>query len=284
VRRLGFAGSTVEIAWQGLPAAALVDFLFQAVAEACQDAAQPPGPVPALRLESDTAQGRLRLVETAADAASRTWRGPPGRMAVQMMERATYHLADRSCAGALFHAAGLALEGKALALPGNSGVGKSSLALHLAGQGLCYLSDELLCLPAGSGDCAGLARPLHLKSGARGLFPQLPAGALLAVEPAGEAAGGALLAPGQLPGGAARGPAALAAFVFPQYQAGAAFHLRALSKGETAVRLAGVLINARNLPENGFPELLRIARAVPAYEIGYSSFAQIGDTLLDLLR
>jgi len=36
------------------------------------------------------------------------------------------------------------------------------------------------------------------------------------------------------------------------------------------VALAGLLVNARNLPENGFPAVLRLARTVPAWKIVYS--------------
>jgi hypothetical protein len=297
-RRLDFAGSCVTITWQGQLAERLVRFLFQAVPEAAAAASETEAGDVGLHLQSEAAHGSLRLVETVGapdSAGSQAWYGPAGRLAVQMMERATFHLADRSRGGALLHAAGLAWDGKALVLPGSSGAGKSSLALHLACQGARCLSDELLNIPAGTLECAGLARPLYLKSGARGLFPQLASAAAavelpielpverLEVEPEAGGGGGMLLAPERLPGGAARGAVALAGLVFPQYQAGAEFSLRPLSKGETAVRLAGVLINARNLPENGFPELLRIARSAPAYEIHYSSFAQIGDALLELL-
>jgi hypothetical protein len=35
------------------------------------------------------------------------------------------------------------------------------------------------------------------------------------------------------------------------------------------------LINARNLEEHGFPEVARLARLIPAYELTYGAFEQI---------
>jgi hypothetical protein len=38
-------------------------------------------------------------------------------------------------------------------------------------------------------------------------------------------------------------------------------------------------VNAHNLPDNGFPELLRLARALPAWELSYPDFEQVPSAL-----
>ncbi|NJN95931.1 MAG: hypothetical protein HC875_18395 [Anaerolineales bacterium] len=44
------------------------------------------------------------------------------------------------------------------------------------------------------------------------------------------------------------------------------------------------LINARNLPEHGFPEIVRLAALAPAYKISYAHFDQIGGQIEMLLN
>jgi hypothetical protein len=38
-----------------------------------------------------------------------------------------------------------------------------------------------------------------------------------------------------------------------------------------------VLVNARNLPRHGVPEIIRLASSTPAYRLHYSGFDQIGE-------
>ena len=53
------------------------------------------------------------------------------------------------------------------------------------------------------------------------------------------------------------------------------FELRRLSRAQAGLELMQCLINARNLPDHGFPEVTRLARAMPAYKMTYANFAQI---------
>ncbi len=67
--------------------------------------------------------------------------------------------------------------------------------------------------------------------------------------------------------------------VFPRYRPAGEFSLTPLSGAQAAKNLLEGLVNARNLPEHGLPEVARLARLVPAYQMTYSVFAQIGSRL-----
>jgi hypothetical protein len=43
--------------------------------------------------------------------------------------------------------------------------------------------------------------------------------------------------------------------------------------------LIDTVVNARNLPEHGMPELARLARLVPAQQLVYHDFTQLADQL-----
>ena len=57
--------------------------------------------------------------------------------------------------------------------------------------------------------------------------------------------------------------------VFPHFQSDADLEYEQLSSARTAFELAKCLINARNLSQNGFPEIMRLAQTVPAWRLVY---------------
>jgi hypothetical protein len=44
------------------------------------------------------------------------------------------------------------------------------------------------------------------------------------------------------------------------------------------------LVNARNLPEHGFPEVARLVKRVPAYKMSYAHFDQLGECIESMLQ
>jgi hypothetical protein len=75
----------------------------------------------------------------------------------------------------------------------------------------------------------------------------------------------------------------LQCILFPHYNPDGPFELSRLSGASTAVALTRLLINARNLPEHGFPELLRLARGLPAYQLTYGHCDQASEALRALI-
>ena len=73
--------------------------------------------------------------------------------------------------------------------------------------------------------------------------------------------------------------AELGVIILPRYVPEAEFKLQALSPARAAFALVDALVNARNLPDHGMPELARLARAIPVHQLVYSRFAQIADRL-----
>lgn len=288
-RSVAFAGSTVALEWSGGPAAALVDFLLANVAaepESEAEASEAGGPQWILRLVAPERSGALAPVHV--------WEGPPGAGLQALGEqtpegvlgRLCYQLAWWSDRGLVFHAAAVCCRGRGLLLPGTMEAGKTTLAAWLAARGCAYMSDELVCVPAGeTGGETGeetvvhaFTRPLNLRTGGlaalRAALPGMLPDGLEA--PAGCPGGDNMLLPPERLGGVRpQSVAPLGAVVFPGYAPGAALSFVPLAPAAAGLALMQCLINGRNLPQHGFPAVARLARRVGAWRLTYGSFAQL---------
>jgi hypothetical protein len=293
-RLIGFAGSAVAVEYQGRRAEAIVDFVFRYLGGA---AAQEPHRT--LRLISDDVGGQLQLFE-ARDARPRC-SADDAWMAEYLLGQACYHLADRSRGGLLFHAAGLSWGERGVILPGRIGAGKTTLAAWLLTQGFRYLTDELVFVPWGGEAFRALTRPLNVKPAARPVLRRLldaagrgqvgavPAGCapngrpcilpsdLVLSGPAGDLVSPELLSPHR-----PLREAALHLIVFPRFRPDGEPQLTRLSGARAGLALMECLINARNLPQYGFGEVVRLVRAVPACRLTYGDFAQLGDVFHEI--
>ena len=278
-RLITFAGSTVGVEYEGDGAAKIVDFLYRNIPS---DASPGPGNI-TFRLLSDDGSGQLRLCRAEAllyegDAAAKA--------ADLLLSQSCYQLANHSQGGMLFHAGALALpgQGKGWLLPGGVGAGKTTLTAWLLTRGLDYLTDELAFVPDGAETMQTLARPLNLKRPARAALRdhfdfERHADRMLS-SPAGDLISPEALNPTRLAG--APGAARVSTIIFPRYQAGSDFVWRPLSKAQAGLALMQCLVNARNLPEHGFPQISRLAKAVPAYAMTYANFDQVEAQLNNL--
>jgi hypothetical protein len=267
VRRIAFGASMVALDVRGARAAVVADFLFGRL---------PPAdgvPHVTLTIGSDDYGLWLRGDEEP-DYRSTS----DAEMADYVLGRVCYHLADRSRDGLMFHAAALERNGRGLIVPGTSGAGKSTLTAWLSGIGFTYLTDELVFVPEGASRFSPLARPLNLKRSAHSSLPDLFA------DPRGFLAGDtAALVPPERFGMPARSELIpLSALLFVRFAEGASFEWTRLSAAQSGLALMQCLINARNLPEHGFPETARLCRSTPAYRLVYGSFAELEPHLPDL--
>jgi hypothetical protein len=279
-RLIAFAGSTVGVEYEGDGAARIIDFLYRDIPPAAD-----AGPAhTTFRLLSDEGSDRLRLY----CAETLLYEGDVAAKAADLLlSQSCFQLANCSQGGMLFHAGALALpgKGKGWLLPGGIGAGKTTLAAWLLTKGLDYLTDELAFVPDGSASMQTFARPLNLKSPARAVLRdhfdlERHADRMLST-PAGDLIAPEALQPARLAG--APGVTLVSTIIFPRYQAGSDFAWRPLSKAQAGLALMKCLVNARNLPEHGFPQISRLAKMIPAYHMTYANFDQIEAQLEDLI-
>ena len=265
---ISFGNLSLTYSARGERAQRLLDFAFRH--QRCEPATHP---LHHIELSEDSS-GELVVLQ---DGMPETRNPSDAVIALRLIERATYHFADRCADGPVFHGGCVGWEGQATLLVGGSGSGKTCLTTFLLTQGLDYLTDELIFVsdPAENPVCQGFARPLNLKNSARALFPDLtqhpaalatPFGSLIHPDSA--------LALAQQPGKVVR-QARLVRIIFPTYRAGKAFEFAPLSKAKAVLLLMQNLINARNLPEHGFRLVSALCQSVPAYTLQYSDFEQI---------
>lgn len=270
-RLVSFANNTITVTYQGDASAQVVDFLYRHIPTAATESAVLLPSSVTYRLCSGSGPENFTLYrgETLLYTGD-----SPAFAAEMLLGDSCHHLAANSRDGLLFHAAGLAWPKHGLLLPGRSGSGKSTLAAWLVSQGLTYLSDELIFIPLGAVEMQGLARPLNLKHPALSV---LPSGYDMAGHPLSvlRAPHADLILADLFQPDAILAAVPLERIVFPQYRPGSEFILHPLSKARAGLALMQCLLNARNLPEHGFPEINRLVRQIPAYQLCYSNFTQL---------
>jgi len=273
-RLVSFAGSAVIIEHRGSRADAIVNFLYRRVP--AQDGVAPHM---IYRLTSNDDSGQLTLYrddklfyESDSKAA----------LAELLLGDTCHNLAKQSQGGLLFHAGGLAWQGKGILLPGKIGAGKTTLVAWLVARGLGYLTDEMVFVPHGANHLQAFTRPLNLK------HPSKPAMQDY-VDFEGQAAHilrsphSYLISPEVLSSADTPIEPPLGLIVFPRYLPDEDFELRSLSKAQAGLALMQCLVNARNLQGYGFPEIVRLAQAAPACRLTYSHFDQIEGRIETLL-
>jgi hypothetical protein len=274
-RLITFAGSSVAISYSGARPARIVDFLYRHV-----PAGSNIPPHLTYRLIPGDEPDRLALYR---DAVLIYEGDSEAALAELLLGDTCYHLAARSRGGLLFHAGGLAWEGKGLLLPGGIAAGKSTLTAWLAAKGLDYLTDELVFVPQGANAVQAFTRPLNLKSPSRAVLQNLidfeRNAAHILSGPNSDLIPPTLLNPANR-----FGEPPLGLVIFPRYLPGSDFVLRPLSKAQAGLELMQCLVNARNLPDHGFAEITRLAQIAPAYKMSYADFDQVGEHVETLLR
>jgi hypothetical protein len=202
-------------------------------------------------------------------------RGTASQIVTRLLYEVDYHLANLCSDGLYLHAASLAREGQGLLMPATSGSGKSTLTYWLTRHGFNYLSDESSFIALNTINCSGFTRPAHLKKGSMDLFPNLETAPKLEVRQTNNRLSGWLISTSMLNPLPISPSVPVNLIIIPKYKSGTEFKSEHLSPARSAFELAGCLTNARNLEQHGFPEILRLARALPAWRITYGSLVQL---------
>ncbi|MCP4401598.1 MAG: hypothetical protein GY801_30400 [bacterium] len=273
-----FDKSHVVIHWEGREAFDVLDFLFKDRLHSSPDSALPLFTLKAIKPQTLLLYRGEKLL----------CKGGPGKVAVRLLSRVVYELAKISKGGLLFHAAALSRNGRSILMPGQSGSGKTFLAARLADNGYSYLTDEMTLVESKNYCLCGFEKPLHIKNPdafkqialkASGRSPTNPACVSLPV------AKGFLTNCFHAPPAKRCRNTKAAMIIFPKYEDGITFGITRLADAHTGLLLMQSLINARNLPSDGFHEISMFSRKVPAYAMTYgnsSQAAQAVDSLLAL--
>lgn len=191
-----------------------------------------------------------------------------GDLIYHLTDRIVFHIADKAVDTHCLHAASVASGANALVIPANSGDGKSSFVTWLVANGFAYLTDELILVNSEQ-QVQGIARPIQIKAhgieAVEHLFKDkslVHAGKFANAVPIDTLAGSLSEQPFHK----------LRLFIFPRYQAGAAYQLTPLSSGEAGMRLMANHVNARSLEGHGFREMMAIIRNTPCYALEYGGF------------
>jgi hypothetical protein len=272
-RPVGFAGTSVVIEGTGLRARAIVDFLFRHV-----PAEPAASPAAIFSVHSRRAGRTLTVCRDTREC----YAGPSATDAARvLLEAVSVSLAEGCTGGLLLHAAAVSRAGRVVLLPGPTGVGKTTLTTRLVANGFRYLTDELSYVADRTLAVEAFARPLNVKPSGLALLPD-PAG------PDGEwpclsDEAATLVQPPLERVASPAGPVTLAAIVFPRRQPSVTPRLVPLGRAQTGLRLMACLLNARNLPDHGFPAVAALVRRVSSCEVLYSEREQVEPFLRRLL-
>jgi hypothetical protein len=197
-----------------------------------------------------------------------------------IMEAAVRGLVKDLTTAVALHAGAVAHNGKAALIVGPTGAGKSSLVAWLIGNGFTYLSDEIALLLTEQTAILGLPRALVLKPGSAEKILALSSYQGAKSVPAGEHV---MVRPRFVEPKEAR-PHHCGLIVFPRFDAGSGLRVESISPAQTALRLVGTNLNARNLADGGFGAITAFARQVPAVTVRYGGFDQLQGTVDVLAR
>jgi hypothetical protein len=294
-----FAGLSVSIGCDNREALAFLDFLFGDLHGSTRDpllssslqAVETAATLTISFTEELSEGNREKLGErgeeyTLADSSGTLFTGNLNvQFAAVLFDQVIFHLLNHLKNGVALHSGAVVYQGKTILLPGQSGSGKSTVSAWLTSEhSSCrcsYLTDELVVLPENNlGSVVPFPRPFCIKAGAsaaiRAIMPENGEEQILA-DKQGAVVPHRLLNPDfpfLVP------PVSL--LLFPTYQAGSPLQIEKISPARTSALLMTCDVNARNLADHGFRQLVQLARSIPAYGIVYSSFAEFNELLPDL--
>lgn len=194
--------------------------------------------------------------------------------------------------GLALHGALIEVNGVGILLPAVSGSGKSTLATYAATQGHILHTDELVFAPfdqAGGGQptkaLLPLRRPVHLKPGSTFLLeratyypdPEHPPDHWMNPhinhDHVWHFEHGALLDHRAFSNRATQRTVKLGGIVLPRYEKGAALDVTPLTAAGATFAVLSALVNARNLPHAGVPQVAALCAGLPAMSVVYEGLA-----------
>ena len=198
-----------------------------------------------------------------------------------LMGEVVFHLIENNRNYMAVHAALLSDERGGILIPGESGNGKSSLAIWMTKNGYYYHTDELVLIKSGSLQTRVFTRPFNIK--AHGIDAINTLINLEAMQPEPSRGDFITMIPHRAlnPEFLQKSPE-ISRILFPKYSKDGQNTLSPLSPAAAGIELMKTHVIARNLPGHGFEQLLNIVKSVPAYKLDYNHFDVLPDLLSDL--
>jgi HprK-related kinase A len=213
-----------------------------------------------------------RQIQAYLDSYVR-YQAAPASLGVPMLESGLNWLVWTSTARFLLvHAAVLERQGRALLLPGPSGVGKSTLCAALIARGWRLLSDEVAMVRPRDGLLQPYPRPISLKNESIEMIARMAPDAHFSRRFDGTTKGTvAFMRAPQQAIDRADLPARPQVVVFPRYAAQAPIEVASLEKGQAFMRLVDHSSNYLTLLETGFDTLASLVEACDHYALSYGA-------------
>jgi len=272
---ISFAGSIVSIQIDTNKALNFLDFLFTDI---------PPDEQAIERKTFSLTYDDETATYSFLDDHTQLYRGKLGvKCAALIYDSVIYYLLSKASDGIALHGGAVTYNNRVVLLPGISGAGKSSLTGWLISRGYSYLTDELVFFPKHhANQVQYLSRPVCLKPKSVPLLKPLVADGL--ISEVLEDKDGAII-PHRLLNSAFKKVSSLPELILlPDYQSGSPLDINKMSKAQLSTILMGCHVNARNLENHGFNQILTIAKSTPAYRISYSNFQGVSEMLDTLLE
>ncbi|EXI82231.1 MAG: hypothetical protein AW10_00679 [Candidatus Accumulibacter appositus] len=183
------------------------------------------------------------------------------------------------------HAGAVSHRGRSILMPGDSGVGKSTLTGFLVAHGFGYLSDDMIAIGEDGLSLLPLPTRLSIKAGSwtilEPLYPALPK--LATFNRYGRSAR-YIDPPGNYD--VLSAAAAPSAIVFPAFSEGAPTRFTALRPHQTMIRLLEANVRLAGwdaATEEKLAKFIRFVEQTPAYELRYSELPGAMEAIEDLL-
>ncbi len=209
-------------------------------------------------LQCEPAAGRIRIAVASADPSDRV-------VAAHPLLTVALHETVKRFGRFPLHAAGLALGGRGVLVPGTSGAGKSTLTVTLVRAGFDFLSDDTVFLtPEGDGILvSGFPDEIDVADGTIAMFTELDHLARTPLALGREKHGFRVE---EVFGVSPRVSCRPAVLVFPRVEEGPSPHLEALSPAEALIELMpNVLVTEPASTQAHMDMLGNLVRTVPGY-------------------
>lgn len=193
-----------------------------------------------------------------------------GDLAYNLSDCLVFHFADKIKDAFCVHSGAVVFDDKAFLIVGESGAGKSTFTTWLVSQGAHYLTDELSIINK-HGFITGLSRPIQIKwHGTDIAFALVDSKDNLI--PGSKVSGIPMSAFSNKATSNTKQQYQLSGIIFINYQKQTDFQLVKLSPAESGMKIMQNFVNARNLDNFGFTELMSQIQGIPAYNLRYSQF------------